>query len=143
MIRCYYPRSQIELQAERAEEKHVRIPAQPFDASNVHGPAFERFRAHETSLGSLKVLRALPMRQKRLVGAWGFLDRFGPHSFSESKPMDVAPRPHIGLQTVSWLLQGEVVHKDSRGNEALLRPHGVNVMTSGSGIAHAEEISSE
>ncbi len=53
--------------------------------------------------------------------------------------MDVAPHPHIGLQTVSWLLEGEVVHNDSLGNEALLRPGGVNVMTSGGGIAHAEE----
>jgi len=116
-----------------------RVAAQPVDASNVHGSAFERFPAHETSLGSLKVLRVLPMRQKRLVGAWCFLDRFGPLSFTESKPMDVAPHPHIGLQTVSWLLQGEIVHKDSLGNEALLRPRGVNVMTSGGGIAHAEE----
>ena len=53
--------------------------------------------------------------------------------------MDVAPHPHIGLQTVSWLLQGEVVHNDSLGNEALLRVGGVNIMTSGGGIAHAEE----
>jgi hypothetical protein len=57
--------------------------------------------------------------------------------------MDIAPHPHIGLQTVSWLLQGEVVHNDSLGNEALLRPGGVNVMTSGGGIAHAEETPSQ
>jgi len=118
---------------------NAKVAAQPFDASNVHGPVLERFPAHETSLGSLKILRALPIRQKRLVGAWCFLDRFGPLSFSEAKPMDVAPHPHIGLQTVSWLLQGEIVHKDSLGDEALLRPRGVNVMTSGGGIAHAEE----
>src|SRR5690348_12081509 len=80
----------------------------------------EKFPAHETSLGELRILRALPIRQKRLVGAWCFLDRFGPLSFSEAKPMDVAPHPHIGLQTVSWLLQGEIVHKDSIGNEVLL-----------------------
>jgi redox-sensitive bicupin YhaK (pirin superfamily) len=118
---------------------NAKVAAQPFDASDAHGPAFERFAAHATSLGSLKVLRALPIRQKRLVGAWCFLDRFGPLSFSETKPMDVAPHPHIGLQTVSWLLQGEILHKDSLGNEALLKPGGVNVMTSGGGIAHAEE----
>ncbi len=53
--------------------------------------------------------------------------------------MDVAPHPHIGLQTVSWSLQGEVIHNDSLGIEALVRPGGVNVMTSGGGIAHAEE----
>lgn len=99
----------------------------------------ERFPGHETSLGTLKILRLLPVRQKRLVGPWCFLDRFGPLSFSDAKPMDVAPHPHIGLQTVSWLLQGEIVHNDSLGGEALLRPGGVNVMTSGAGIAHAEE----
>ncbi|HKR86367.1 MAG TPA: pirin family protein [Terriglobales bacterium] len=118
---------------------NAKVATQPFDASNVSGPAFERFPAHETSLGALRVLRALPIRQKRLVGAWCFLDRFGPLSFSDAKPMDVAPHPHIGLQTVSWLLQGEIVHKDSLGNEVLLKPRGVNVMTSGNGIAHAEE----
>lgn len=100
---------------------------------------FERFPAHRTSLGTLEILRALPVRQKRLVGPWCFLDRFGPLSFSDAKPLDVAPHPHIGLQTVSWLVQGEIVHKDSLGNEALLRAGGVNVMTSGGGIAHAEE----
>jgi redox-sensitive bicupin YhaK (pirin superfamily) len=117
----------------------TKIAAQPCDASDVRGSVFERFPAHETTLGTLQILRALPIRQKRLVGAWCFLDRFGPLSFSEAKPMDVAPHPHIGLQTVSWLLQGEIVHKDSLGSEALLGPRGVNVMTSGSGIAHSEE----
>ena len=118
---------------------HTKIAAQPCDASGVKGSVFERFPAHETSLGTLEILRALPIRQKRLVGPWCFLDRFGPLSFSDAKPMDVAPHPHIGLQTVSWLLQGEIVHNDSLGNEALLRVGGVNIMTSGGGIAHAEE----
>src|SRR5258707_161097 len=118
---------------------HTKVAAQPCDASGVNGSVFERFPARETSVGTLKIVRALPIRQKRLVGAWCFLDRFGPLSFSDAKPMDVAPHPHIGLQTVSWLLQGEVIHNDSLGSEALLRPGGVNVMTSGGGIAHAEE----
>jgi redox-sensitive bicupin YhaK (pirin superfamily) len=118
---------------------HTKVAAQACDALDVHGSVFEGFPARETSLGTLKIVRALPIRQKRLVGAWCFLDRFGPLSFSEAKPMDVAPHPHIGLQTVSWLLQGEIVHNDSLGSEALLRPGGVNVMTSGGGIAHAEE----
>lgn len=117
----------------------TNVAAQACDASNVQGSVFERFPARETSLGTLKILRALPIREKRLVGAWCFLDRFGPLSFSEAKPMDVAPHPHIGLQTVSWLLQGEIVHKDSLDSEALLGPRGVNVMTSGDGIAHSEE----
>lgn len=93
----------------------------------------------EVRLGSLTIARALPIRDRRLVGPWCFLDRFGPLTFSASKPMDVAPHPHIGLQTVTWLLQGEVLHSDSLGSESLLRPGGLNVMTSGGGIAHAEE----
>src|SRR5258706_9959366 len=103
---------------------HTKVTAQPCEASSVNGSVFERFPVHETSLGTLKIIRALPIRQKRLVGAWCFLDRFGPLSFRETKPMDVAPHPHIGLQTVSWLLQGEIVHNDSLGSEALLRPGG-------------------
>src|ERR1051325_600912 len=108
-------------------------------ATESSGSVFAPLSAHQTSLGALKILRALPTRQKRMVGAWCFLDRFGPLSFNDAKPMDVAPHPHIGLQTVSWLLQGEIVHKDSLGSEALLGPRGVNVMTSGGAIAHSEE----
>ena len=93
----------------------------------------------ELALGSLTISRALPVRDRRLVGPWCFLDRFGPLSFTEGKPMDVAPHPHIGLQTVTWLLDGEVLHDDSIGSQSLLRAGGVNVMTSGAGIAHAEQ----
>src|SRR6185503_10488349 len=97
----------------------------------------------ELSLGNLAISRALPVKDRRLVGPWCFLDRFGPLTFSEGKPMDVAPHPHIGLQTVTWLLDGEVVHDDSLGFESVLRPGGVNVMTSGGGIAHAEQTPSD
>jgi redox-sensitive bicupin YhaK (pirin superfamily) len=118
---------------------NAKVAVQVSNASAEHGSVFERFPAHRTSLGTLEILRALPIRQKRLVGPWCFLDRFGPLSFTDAKPLDVAPHPHIGLQTVSWLMQGEIVHKDSLGNEALLRAGGANVMTSGGGIAHSEE----
>jgi quercetin 2,3-dioxygenase len=100
--------------------------------------ALERYSSRETTLGALPIWRALPVREKRLIGPWCFLDRYGPLSFTAGRAMDVAPHPHIGLQTVSWLLEGEVLHQDSLGYEATLRPGGVNVMTSGSGIAHAE-----
>jgi redox-sensitive bicupin YhaK (pirin superfamily) len=93
----------------------------------------------DITLGTLTVARALPIKDRRLVGPWCFLDRFGPLTFSEGKPMDVAPHPHIGLQTVTWLYDGEVVHDDSLGFESVLRPGGVNVMTAGGGIAHAEQ----
>jgi redox-sensitive bicupin YhaK (pirin superfamily) len=74
-----------------------------------------------------------------MVGPWCFLDRYGPFSFTSEKAMDVAPHPHMGLQTVSWLLDGEIVHHDSLGFEALVRPGHLNLMTAGRGIAHSEE----
>ena len=99
----------------------------------------ESYPNRDVNLGALAIARALPIRDRRLVGPWCFLDRFGPLTFSEGKPMDVAPHPHIGLQTVTWLHEGEVVHDDSLGCQSTLHPGGVNVMTSGAGIAHAEQ----
>ena len=74
-----------------------------------------------------------------MVGPWCFLDRFGPVTFAGGKPMDVGAHPHIGIQTVSWILEGEIVHHDTLGHDAPLRPGGVNIMTAGQGIAHAEQ----
>jgi redox-sensitive bicupin YhaK (pirin superfamily) len=74
-----------------------------------------------------------------MVGPWCFLDRYGPVGFTGEKAMDVAPHPHMGLQTVSWLIEGEVVHKDTLGSEALMSAGQLNLMTSGCGIAHSEE----
>jgi redox-sensitive bicupin YhaK (pirin superfamily) len=101
----------------------------------------ESYPNRDVSLGpgGLTVTRALPIRDRRMVGPWCFLDRFGPLSFSADRPMDVAPHPHIGLQTVTWLLEGEILHDDSLGSEATGRPGGVNLMTAGRGIAHAEQ----
>lgn len=108
-------------------------------ALNDQQRVIQSFPLRETNLGHLKIQRALPIRDKRLVGPWCFLDRYGPYTFTEGKPMDVSPHPHIGLQTVTWLLNGEIVHNDSLGCEGLIRPGGVNVMTAGNGIAHAEQ----
>jgi redox-sensitive bicupin YhaK (pirin superfamily) len=99
----------------------------------------ESFPTKEVKFGALPVARALPVRNRRLVGPWCFLDRFGPFTFADEKAVDVAPHPHIGLQTVTWLLDGEVAHNDSLDFEAIVRPGGVNVMTAGRGIAHAEQ----
>src|SRR5262249_1166465 len=95
--------------------------------------------ARPTELGSLRILRALPRSRRRMVGPWCFLDRYGPVNFTSEKPMDVAPHPHIGLQTVSWLLEGEIIHNDSLGCEALMRAGQLNLMTAGRGVAHSEE----
>ncbi len=94
---------------------------------------------HTVQLGDLPVERVLPVRNRRMVGPWCFLDRFGPLSFTNANPMDVAPHPHIGLQTVTWLLEGEILHNDSLGCEAIARAGSVNVMTAGAGIAHSEQ----
>jgi len=115
------------------------VAAEECIALGANQRQFVSYPNRETSLGELSVSRALPIRERRLVGPWCFLDRFGPLTFSEGKPLDVAPHPHIGLQTVSWLHEGEVVHDDSLGNASILRPGGVNVMTAGTGISHAEQ----
>ncbi len=100
---------------------------------------FTAYPNRETNLGGLRISRAMPIRDRRMVGPWCFLDRYGPLAFAGDKPMNVPPHPHIGIQTISWLMEGEVLHTDSLGSEAIVRPGGVNVMTSGMGITHAEE----
>jgi quercetin 2,3-dioxygenase len=117
----------------------ISVAAEECSALGRRQQAIESFPVRDTNLGNLQILRALPIKGKRLVGPWCFLDRYGPYLFSGGKPMDVAPHPHIGLQTVTWLLEGEIIHHDSLGCEGLIRPGGVNVMTAGNGIAHAEE----
>lgn len=108
-------------------------------AAPTASPALEALPGRPTDLEGLAIRRLLPRSQRRLVGPWCFLDSFGPLAFSGGKPMDVAPHPHIGLQTVSWLLEGEVLHKDSLGFEASAAPGVLNLMTAGRGIAHSEE----
>ena len=89
---------------------------------------------------AMSVNRTLPHRDIRTIGAWCFVDHFGPGDVPQSAVtgMNVPPHPHMGLQTVSWLLSGEVKHRDSVGGHALIRPGQLNVMTAGHGIAHSE-----
>jgi redox-sensitive bicupin YhaK (pirin superfamily) len=86
----------------------------------------------------MTVRRTLPQRDRSLIGAWCFLDHYGPDEVADTGGMSVAPHPHTGLQTVSWLFTGEVEHRDSAGHHALVRPGEVNLMTAGSGISHSE-----
>lgn len=95
--------------------------------------------SREAQVGSARVRRALPRRDRRTVGAWCFADHFGPVSVTEDTGVDIGPHPHMGLQTVTWLLAGELVHHDSLGSEQVIRPRQLNLMTAGFGIAHAEE----
>ena len=102
-------------------------------------PTVEPLPGRLTDVGGLPIRRLLPRSQRRLVGPWCFLDSYGPLTFAAGRPMNVAPHPHIGLQTVSWLLEGEVLHNDSLGKQGTARPGALNLMTAGRGIAHAEE----
>jgi len=87
---------------------------------------------------AMNVRRTLPSKQRSLIGAWCFLDHYGPDRVSESGGMEVPPHPHTGLQTVSWLFTGEIEHRDSAGNVAMVLPGEVNLMTGGRGISHSE-----
>jgi len=98
--------------------------------------------SRESMVGKTTVRRALPQRHRRTVGPWCFEDHMGPTEVSPGGGIDVGPHPHIGLQTVTWLVSGEILHKDSLGCEQLIRPGEVNLMTAGTGVAHAEEATS-
>ena len=87
----------------------------------------------------MAVTRTLPNKGRRMVGAWCFLDAYGPHDLTAGPGMRIGPHPHIGLQTVSWLVAGEILHRDSLGSRREIRPGQLNLMTAGRGIAHSEE----
>ncbi|MEU4237029.1 pirin family protein [Actinoplanes sp. NPDC026619] len=115
-----------------------------FEADPEVGPPWptELLEGAPVALGGPRgfaVTRTLPNRQRRMVGAWCFLDAYGPHDLAGNQGMRVGPHPHTGLQTVTWLVAGEVLHRDSLGNTAEIRPGQLNLMTAGRGISHAEE----
>lgn len=89
------------------------------------------------------VLRALPTRARRLVGAWCFLDHFGPVEGAAMRAFDVGVHPHIGLQTATWLFDGALLHRDSLGSAQPIRAGELNLMTAGSGIAHSEHLGAD
>ena len=91
-----------------------------------------------SDLGGFQVRRALPSAQRRMVGPFIFLDEMGPVEFRSGQGLDVRPHPHIGLATVTYLFAGEIMHRDSLGSVAAIRPGEVNWMTAGRGIAHSE-----
>lgn len=120
-------------------EKH------PIEVVETDGPSsiagVEILEPREVPLGgprAMPVRRTLPQRSRSLIGAWCFVDHYGPTVATEGVKMLVPPHPHTGLQTVSWLFAGEIEHRDSVGSHALIRPGELNLMTAGSGIAHSE-----
>jgi len=108
---------------------------------SVTAPTVEIMTPREVPLGGLRAMtvrRTLPQRQRSMIGAWCFVDHYGPDPVADTGGMSVAPHPHTGLQTVSWLFSGEIEHRDSAGNRAMVRPGQVNLMTAGRGISHSE-----
>ena len=90
-----------------------------------------------------KVRRALPSKEKRMVGPFVFFDQFGPAQFAAGKGLDVRPHPHIGLATVTYLFGGEILHRDSLGTQQRIRPGEMNWMTAGRGIVHSERTAAD
>ncbi|MGN6701422.1 MAG: pirin family protein, partial [Burkholderiaceae bacterium] len=85
-----------------------------------------------------EVRRSLPSAERRMVGPFVFFDQMGPHRFVAGSGLDVRPHPHIGLATVTYLFEGEILHRDSLGSHQPIRPGDVNWMTAGRGIVHSE-----
>ncbi|MCP2335591.1 pirin family protein [Actinomadura rupiterrae] len=104
------------------------------------GPVRELLKSRTVSLGAgTEVRRLLPTLGRRMVGAWCFVDNYGPDDIAREPGMQVPPHPHMGLQTVSWLHAGEVLHRDSLGSLQTIRPRQLGLMTSGRAISHSEE----
>ncbi|MFJ4499770.1 pirin family protein [Streptomyces sp. NPDC088864] len=106
----------------------------------VAEPVRELLAPRTVRLGeSTEVRRLLPNLGRRMVGAWAFVDHYGPDDIADEPGMQVPPHPHMGLQTVSWLHEGEVLHRDSLGSLQTVRPRELGLMTSGRAISHSEE----
>jgi len=108
---------------------------------DTQSPDAQRIAIRQAELGAgFQVGRALPTRERRMVGAWCFLDHLGPiHSGASGAGMHVGAHPHTCLQTFTWMIEGEILHRDSLGTEQVVRPGQVNLMTAGHGISHTED----
>lgn len=108
-------------------------------AGESTGRGIEVGDSREATVGGIRVRRAMPRRARRTVGAWCFADHMGPVSVTSEYGLNVGPHPHMGLQTVTWLIEGEALHRDSLGSQQLIAPGQLNLMTAGEGVSHAEE----
>lgn len=117
-------------------------PDEQVCTAGEHGDGVELLAPRDVPLGgprAMNVRRTIPQRARSLVGAWCFSDHYGPDDVSTGEGMQVPPHPHTGLQTVSWLFEGEILHRDSVGSLQTVRPGELNLMTAGVGISHSEE----
>lgn len=119
---------------EVAPQQELCPPAGPEGTS---GPCLQLWPEREVPLGGVRAMnvrRTLPQRGLPTIGAWCFLDSFGPDRIA----MSVLPHPHTGLQTVTWPLAGNIRHRDSVGSDVVVRPGELNIMTAGHGVSHSE-----
>ena len=119
-----------------ATDDAAPVPGLPVHAS---GPVVEIAPRAPHPGGLVPVRRVLPQRPRRTVGSWCFVDHAGPVPVEPGVAFGIGPHPHMGLQTVTWLIAGELLHLDSLGSEQLIRPGQLNLMTAGHGVSHAEE----
>ncbi|GAA4798557.1 pirin family protein [Streptomyces ziwulingensis] len=122
-------------------DESTRDESMPDDEGGPGAARIDVLTPRDVPLGgprAMTVRRTLPQRARSLIGAWCFADHYGPDDVTRTGGMDVAPHPHIGLQTVSWLFSGEIEHRDSLGSHAYVRPGELNLMTGGHGICHSE-----
>lgn len=101
------------------------------------------FEEKAADIGNFLVGRLLPFRQKRNIGPFVFIDHMGPKNLKAGENLDVAPHPHIGLSTLTFLFEGAIRHRDSLGNDLIIEPGAVNWMTAGSGVVHSERTPDE
>jgi redox-sensitive bicupin YhaK (pirin superfamily) len=118
-------------------------PAQEPVCHPAHGVIAVVISPREKDLGGFSVRRVLPAVERRTVGPFVFFDHMGPATFPPGEGINVRPHPHIGLATVTYLFEGEILHRDSLGSELPIRPGAVNWMTAGRGIVHSERTSDE
>lgn len=122
----------------------TNLEVRPQEQVCVAGPQtpVELIEPRDVPLGgprAMTVRRTLPSKQRSLIGAFCFADHYGPDDVSATGGMDVAPHPHTGLQTVTWLFEGRVLHRDALGSVQPIRPGQLNLMRAGNGICHSEE----
>ena len=115
------------------------IDDQTHRTNNLGMTTIEVREGRTTRIGDLGIMRVLPTKNRRTIGPWCFVDLMQADDVERPPPLEIGPHPHIGLSTVTWLFAGSALHSDSLGTEQLIRPGQLNLMTSGQGIAHAEE----
>lgn len=117
----------------------MKSAEQGCDATDAPCSAIETILSPRVAdLGGFSVRRLLPTAQRKMVGPWIFFDEMGPAEFPAGEGINVLPHPHIGIATVTYLFEGEILHRDSVGSYQPIRPGDINLMVAGRGIAHSE-----